>query len=170
MTSPDLETLFNVEPAIEGAWKKLLERDELKGFTSRETADLPLNRVDIQLVLGGSNGHRHIHHGRAWLDAWAGQLTLGIVTTRRAVDPTGEFAKLAAPADPLDVHNQARARIRIRAQYASDELTELVLPYHTLTKIQDAGTSPTVKTMDDCDVSEITFDCLVSIRSNAWPA
>lgn len=169
MPAPNLETLFSVEPAVEGAWKRLLAAEDIKAFTQRETEQLPLDRVDIQLRLGAHTGHRHADRaGQHFLDAWNAQLVLQLTSPRVAIDPSGEHATAAAPSED-DRHNALRARIRILAQYASGRLGEAALPFHALTKIQEAGTAPSVTTLDDCDVSEITFDCLVSIRASAWP-
>lgn len=155
--APNLETLFDPETPVELAWKEILARYDIAGFTSREDVDLPVPRVDIQMELGASTGHLHPDRtGVMYRDAWNYRLTLGVVTERGHTDgPT---------------HAALRARLRLIAQYSTGLLDDrALLPYHVLTSIADAGTTPSVKTIDDCDVSELSFAGIVSIHRNAWP-
>lgn len=159
MPAPDFETLFDVETAVEAGLKALLvaENFAAPGYTSREYLALPERRIDIQCALGQQTGHRHADRtGKMWLDAWQFRLTLGVVTPRD--DSAGV------------THGLLRAKLRIFAQYASGKLDDRALfPYHVLTQIQAEGSTPIVATMDDCDVSEISFSGVVSIHRDAWP-
>lgn len=157
MPAASLEELFDLEDPIELAIQSVLKDRSIAAFTQREFENLPEQRIDIQFELGGETGHRHAdRRGQFWKDAWNYRLTLGIVTPRAGDDPR--------------VHGLYRARVRIALQYASGLLgNSALLPYHVLTGVNEAGTSPTVRTEDDCDVSEIAYTGIVSIRSNAWP-
>lgn len=173
MPAATLAELYDLERPLEQAWKQVLRSNGLPiGFTQREAVDLPVPRIDIQAALGAATGHRKAFlTGSAYLDAWSCRLSLQIVTQRQAdAGALTEEDAIARPALPEDLHNRIRAKVRLLAQYAQDKFTAAVLPYHVLTKIVEAGTAPSVLTEDDCDVSVVSFDCLVSIRADAWPA
>jgi hypothetical protein len=157
MPAKSLEELFDPESAVEGAFKHIFYRRKMPAFGQRELKDLPTPRLDLQFELGAATGHRGFdRRKRAWLDAWAFQLTIGIATEVNPKHPDGD-------------HAIWRARVRITSQYAAEELTPALLPFHTLTQIQEAGTTDTVTTTDDCHISEVRFTGIVSIRSSAWP-
>lgn len=159
MPATDVLQLYDFETAIEGAWKTLLTDYGAAAFTQREYADLPDLRIDIQFALGAAQGHRRRYSGSHWLDAYHYRLTLGIVTPRKIRN-----------VEQTTLHATYRAKCRIFAQYASGMLDDdELLPYHTLTQIQEDGTAPAVVSADDCDVSEIAFKGIVSIRDSAWP-
>jgi hypothetical protein len=156
MPAPDLDTIFDIEPAIELACKTVLATYGIAGFTQRETEELPVPRVDIQLRLGAETGHRAIVEGQGILDAWHGSLGFQLVTGRTKRD------------DPA-LHGKWRGRIRQAAQYFSGKFSEAVLPYHVLTSIVADGTEPTVQVDEDADVCTLSYKVVVSIRKSAWP-
>lgn len=168
--TPEIAHLYNFEPVLEGAWKTILLGEGITAATQREVENLPVPRVDVQCSMGGAIGHRRVWNGSAYLDAYACKLTLQVVTSRKAVNSASGDGVQAAPAAGMaDAHNALRAKIRVLAQYAEGKFGPDVLPLHALTKIQESGTIPTVASQDDCDMSQISFDCMVSIRSSAWP-
>lgn len=158
MPAPSLETLFDPDPQVEAAWKHLLEARGIRAYMQTEVDDLKTPRADIQFRLGKVTGHRFKHlDGKWWYDAWNFALTIRLTTN--AVKKTPADASISA----------WKARVRMIGQTASAELDDLLLPYHVFTQIQEAGSTPTGTTEDDCHVCEITFSGLLSIRSNAWP-
>lgn len=165
--------LFDLERPIEQAWKTVLARNGLPiGFTQREISDQAVPRIDIQAAIGATTGHRKpMLTGESWLDAWACRITLQIVTQRKAdAGLETEEDAIARPDLPEDLHHRIRAKIRYLAQYAAGKFNDrALLPYHVLTKIEEGGTAPSVISEDDCDVSAVSFDCLVSIHKDAWP-
>ena len=88
--APDLETIFDVEEAVEAACKTVFESFGVKAFMQRETQDLPKERVDIQLQLGAPTGHRGKMTAGSpgqWVrDAWNGILLVNIITPRMIPD------------------------------------------------------------------------------------
>lgn len=156
MPAPDLATLYRVEPAIEEAWRGILESEGIDSYIQRDQLDLPVPRVDVQLSLGSATGHRGLRpQGDFALDAWNASLTFTVVTKR--VDDQ--------PAD----HAEYLATIRRCAQYYSDRLGPDVLPYHCVVYIQESNTVPSVQLEDETDRSALTFECIVCFRTNAWP-
>lgn len=167
MPAPDLLTIFDVEAALEDAVKAVLATYDLPpGLTSRETGNLPAERIDIQFALGACQGHKsQITPGQYVRDAWTGRLTLNL-WTRRIVQTEEDKPE---PVDP-SLHGRIRAQLRIACEYFAGKFDATVLPYHVLTSIVHAGTDPTVNVEDDCDLSALHYDCLVSVRSGSWPA
>jgi len=157
MSAPDLQTLYTVEPAVELAWKSVLAEAGIDAYTQREIENLPIPRVDVQCTLGDFTGHRgEVQPGVFTLDAWNASITLEVVTKRVEDQPT--------------LHAENVAKVRGAASYYANKFTEAVLPYHTLTYIQENGTTPQVGSDDDTDRSTITFSAIICIRTNAWPS
>lgn len=165
MQAPDYETLFRQEEQVENAVKAILEPT---GFAVNLQRDIKLDekgnviplstpRIDVQFALGASyNLHKmQDRFGNWWYDAWSGTLSCAVVTKRSKNNAE---------------HGLMRAKVRRFMQTAEDKFTEAVLPYHKLSKIVESGTTPTVKTEDDCDDSTVTFSCIVAIRGDAWPS
>jgi hypothetical protein len=154
--APDLETLFDVETAVETAWEAVLGKHGMRAYPQRSPKDLVVPLVNLKCSLGATTGHRGPdRRGQFWLDAWFFRLDAEVVTVRDAAGP--------------DSHRHMRARVRIIAQYATDSFTEALMPFHVLTARQEAGTIPSIETGDDTDVSIIQIAGTVCIRDTAWP-
>lgn len=157
MSAPDLLTLWKVEDAVEAAWKAVLAADGIAAYTSRETAELPIPRADVVCTLGAVTGHRGEYApGLFTLDAWQASIRVDVITKRVGSQPAQ--------------HADWRAKVRLAAQYFQNRFGPSVLPYHCLTMIQESGTEVSVEDDDESDRSAISFDAIVSIRSDAWPA
>lgn len=157
MPAPDLQTLYKVEDAIETAWQAVLQAESIPAFKTRDEDLLTLPRVDVAVSLGGATGHRGERApGQFTLDAWAGQVTLTVKTKRVSDQP--------------DTHADWVAEIRLAAQYFEDRFGSAVLPYHALSMIQESGTERAIGDEDETDISNVTFDFIVSIRTDAWPS
>lgn len=157
MSAPDLLTLWKVEDAVEAAWKAVLTADGIDTYTSRETAELPILRADIVCTLGGVTGHRGEYEtGKFVLDAWQASIRVDVITKRVGTQPA--------------LHGEMRAKVRLAAQYFEDRFGPSVLPYHCLTMLRESGTEVSVEDDDESDRSAISFDAIVCIRSDAWPA
>jgi hypothetical protein len=156
MTAPDIDTLFMLEDHIETGVQRVLKSIQIKAFKQCDADDIGLTPyVNIQLALGGVTGHYgQDKKGKLWKDAWNATLGFEIVTNRSKKQIE---------------HATYRAHIRRLMQYAEGLFTEEVMPYHTLTKIEESGTRPTFDGGEGLDISQVSFSCIVSIRQNAWP-
>lgn len=167
MPAPDFDTIYDQETALEDALVAVLPGYGLNPFTVRGDEELPAeglpaDRVDVTVALGEVQGHKsQVTPGQWAYDAWRGQIKVDIYTQRRAKTDPAYDAKL---------HRRLRARVRRAFQYFEGKFTEAVLPYHTLTQVREAGTTPTIDAGDDTDVSTILFDCIIGVRSGQWPA
>lgn len=154
--APNYETLFDVETAIEKAFKIRLKQEGISAFTQAEYVDLVIPRVDIQCRLGAAQGHRgRARTGEFVEDAWSAVIALQVVTKRDELEPA--------------LHGRMRGKIRWISRYFADKFGEDVLPYHCITSIRESGSTPSVSADDDADVSSIQFACVIGIRTNAWP-
>lgn len=164
--APDYDTIFDVEHAVETAVKAVLASFGIAGFTQMETTDLPRERVDIQLQLGGQRPHRGlIGGGQHCRDSWDGTLVFNVWTPRMESDGNGQ----QVPADPRK-HGKFRGRIRWAVEHFAGSFTEALLPYHSLVSIEQINTDPTINLEDDLDVSALQFRVIVGVRTGAWPA
>lgn len=164
--APDLETLYDVETAVERAVKAVLQSDYpgpngIRAFTQFEfedgAEDLPAERVDVQLQLGGQTGNKFRTPTGLWVRrAWAGVLTFTVWSKRLRGKPS--------------FGGKTRARVRHSVEYFQGKLGPDILPYHCLTSIVHRDSDPGVNVDDDLDVCAIAFDVVVSIREGAWPA
>lgn len=158
MIAPNLDALFDVETQVETACKTILTAAGFSAFMQRDvTEDVQPPYIGIQLTMGAVQGHRFTYNGNVWLDAWHATLGFEIVTKRSGQSSVGQN------------HALMRAQLRRFMQYASAQFGENDLPYHTLTMIQEAGTTPKVIGEHDEDISQLHFECVISIRANAWP-
>lgn len=51
MPAPDLATLYRVEPAIEEAWRGILESEGIDAYIQRDQLDLPVPRLTFSYHL-----------------------------------------------------------------------------------------------------------------------
>lgn len=171
MQAPDLETLYDIENAVETAAQTVLAALDVPAFTQQQPDDLPGRRVNIQLRLGQPTNHKsQVTPGQFALDAWNATLGFEIWTPRLTKTLNGQADGPPNPDyDPL-VHGRFRARVRRAIQYFEDRFNETMLPYHCLTYIMERNTEPQVNVDDDADLSHIFCDVKVSFRKGAWPA
>jgi hypothetical protein len=160
--APNLETaIYDRETAIETAVQTVLTAAGVASFIQREADPLTGIRVNIQWADAGTQGHEsEVTPGQFAFDAWLGQLRLEIITPR--------YAPNDANYDPT-VHGTTRGTVRLAMQYFRGSLNADVLPYHVLVKIREAATQPSVVVEEDSDLSAISFDCILAVRTGAWP-
>jgi len=171
MIAPNYETIFDVETQVELGIQRALqvadwriENNKIQIAIQRDAGpldgdgnetNLVTPRIEVQLVLGAIQGHYgKDSFGRIWQDVWQASLHCSVWTNRT---------------NNNSFHGELRARIRKFLRYAESALGPDVIPYHTLSKIAESGTTPTIMADTNIDQSEITFSCFVSVRSDAWP-
>lgn len=164
MPAPDLETLYEVEKAVETGLATVLAAETGKPcfttFSGEELQALP-ERIEIECQLGEAteqqympviNGQpRHAHN------TWNATLAVRYIT-----EPQARGAGAAQ-------HSQMRGKIRAAMLVWRGLFTEEAFPYHVVGRPVDAGSSVSVDPNNDEDVSELTFNTPVNIRHDAWP-
>lgn len=148
--------LYRFEDAIEGAAKSILQGAGIpNAYVQRDGDNIATPAVGIQLVAGGATEHYGFRagDGEQFLDAWTGILTFAVLTDRTR---------------NARAHSDTVAKIRWLMQNIS--LWEPLMPFHQMTRIIEAGTSPQVRGENNLDASEISFNTVFSIRAGSWPA
>src|SRR4051794_1701883 len=135
MPAPDFETLYDVESAVESAFKAVLTANGLPAFMQRESGNLPAARVDVQCQLGGELGnHRAFNNaGEPMADVWQGTIRLLVTTPRFNKDGSDN----PTPFDPA-AHGRMRGKLRYLLQMILDSFDQGVLPYHIIVKLTAA--------------------------------
>src|SRR6056300_192883 len=154
--SPDFETVYDVETAIEAEFAAL--PDSMTVYKSRATASKATPYLNIQCLIGEETGRMTVDNAGTFRNsAWNFQLLVGIVTNR---------------ADDSTTHKTWRAKVRkICADWVA-RLTQLnsTLDYHVIGNITGVGSSYSVDNENDVDITVLEFSGFVSIRPDAWPA
>ncbi len=173
MIAPDLRTIFDIAPAVEGACKSLFAEQQpaIFGFCQREfdqaginadtgqatRVELPAERVDIQLTLGQWTGRWAVDSAGAFYHgAWNYTLRFDVRTD-------------AYPDDP-HAHDRMVSTIRALMQVGAGNFGNDRLPYHCLVTIDEQSAAPSISVEDDQDISPMLFTGILSIRSGAIPA
>jgi hypothetical protein len=169
MKAPSYDEIYDIEGAIEEACKTVLPLFGVLQpvFAQQDSEELPDERVDVQLRLGGETGHRGIidkAEGEFARDAWDATLEFTVYTRRTKAGAGGLPERV-----DKKVHRGAVARVRHACEYFADAFTEQVLPYHVLSSIRTQGVEPQVNVDDEFDASVLTFAVVVSVRTGAWP-
>lgn len=160
--APNWVELEKWEDYFEPAAKAILQANGITSFITRTDETITLPGVCIELQLGEADRHagKRTSDGELFLDTYRAQLHFDILTDRATNDDQD--------AANTDSHAQIRAKIRWLMRDVSLWSTAL-LPYHQVTEIMPAGTSPEVVDEQDRDISRLTFALVVSVRADAWP-
>jgi hypothetical protein len=157
MPAPNLETLFNLEPAVEKALRARLTArfPSLAPYIQRETQDLPAQYVAMQFTTGADTGRIHaLADGTFRPDSFACTLQLQIQTVRIKGRP--------------DSHGFFRGKLRALVMEARHDTA--FLPYYVLNPFDLQSGTESIQTGDDTDLSAIVFAGIIGIRPSAWPA
>lgn len=172
MPAPDYTTLFDIAPAIERAMQTLLGEQLAThpAFIQRETENLPAERIDVQFALGAWTGHWGVTketdpRKRLMHAAWNYELRFSVHSRR--LQPNNAGQPIAADDE---LHARAVARIRELMQPGFGGLSSSLLPFHHLASIDETSAPPQVSVEDELDISTLSFNGIVVIRSDAWPA
>lgn len=155
MQASDFETLYKIEDAMETAVKTLFEQNSITGLRQRDADSAATPRATIQFTVGANTEHYHIFpNGETRPDIWSGSLSIGVVTDRTKNNSD---------------HSSIRAKIR-HLLYSFATTLNPILAYHSIMRVLESGTTPTVISDQNQDMSEINFTVNFCIRPDAWPA
>ena len=149
------DELYKFEDYVESAAQAILSIDGVRTYIQRNEDDIATPSVGVQFSVGPALEHYGLRalDGQPFLDAWTGRLTFAIATKRSKNNSH---------------HSGIRASIRRRMQKIALWTTAL-MPYHQITQIIEAGTSPNLVDEKLRDISEISFSVFLNIREDAWP-
>lgn len=163
MQATSIDDLFEIEDAVEGACKKLLNSAGIDNvYVQRDDENVATPRVNVQLKLGAATGQKlPDNYGALWVAAWNASLGFQVVTKRSKEATQRHYAIRAA-----------LRRIMLQCDSRGNPVAfgEDVLPYHCVLKILDSQTVPIIQGEDDLDESELHYSITVQIRNNSFPA
>jgi hypothetical protein len=164
MPAPDVQTLYDFETQLEGAWADVFE-DKFTELSitcavgvSRDADVETTPRVEVVLNLGGPlTQQTTIGQARPKQvpNAFTGTLTVSVITTRET---------------NASSHGPIRGVIRYLMSGANQIMTEVRLPYLQILDLQPAGSAPTVNPEKNEDSTELVYAIIFAIRNEAWPA
>lgn len=154
MPAADFPTLYRFEDYIEAACVTILTNASLVAYRQQGNASLPTPRVDVQLSVGPAIEHYVPNTaGEQFVNTWQGALRFGIITKRETGGTT---------------HRTYRSTVRSEMNRIS-RFTVTMLPYHTISKLIEAGTQPSAVQDEHHDVSIITYNIWWQILPAAFP-
>jgi len=158
MAAPNLETLFNLEPAVEKAFRARFATRfaALPAYIQREERDVAKQQLGIQFTTGDATNRIHgpLADGSFRPDSFACTLQLQIQTVRIKGRP--------------DSHGYFRGKLRALVMEARHD--PAFLPYYVLNPFDQQSGTESIQVQDDCDLSAIVFTGIIGIRPTAWPA
>jgi hypothetical protein len=159
MPAPDFPTIYQIEEAVEDAAKSILETAGLDVFTTRSEEDITTPRCAIQFSLGNETGRHYIDSAGVVRPAqWRGVFRVQVVTNRTTEGNNSTTN-----------HQTYKGIVRNEIAQWNTKFTETLLPYHVVADIEHSGSTPSIRTEDDQDVTEISLTMTVSVRATAWP-
>jgi hypothetical protein len=153
-----LTEIFSLEKYAESACVTILKANGIPNVYRQRSTWIKFSTpfVTVQYQNGAITGHMtRLAANQSAYDAWSGKLMFDIVTNRRD--------------QPDPVHDEYRAKIRYLFQYFQEKFTTSVLPYHQFTAITEGDTQPSIDSPKELDITQISFDTLLSVRTGVWP-
>lgn len=159
----NIDTLFNVRPALEEGFRGLFAAQDIPAFTRQnvpEDFQLVRPRVELAFKIGAATGHRHVTPpGVIQNDAWFFEAAFFVPVAPENTEP-----------DNLEI-NQFVARVRGMASTfgQSTWVDTDNFPNHLIVEpLKDTSTGDTLKADDNIEYSILTFSGIVQIRTAAW--
>lgn len=158
MPAPDYPTLYRFEDTVLPQYDSVLAAASLTTNRMRETGDLGTPRVELEMHMGGTDGHAYTTpSGETMHDRWRFTLHARVVTARNQ--------SAASHATYL-----GKVRHKLLAPSTSTTINA-ALSYHVLCKQLQAEdpTENEVLADEDHDITLMKFSGMVAIRTDAWP-
>ena len=165
MTANDCIQIYDYEKAIESAVQAILIDGGVSAYTSFSEPEMEKDRprVEIEFQTGTATGHRATSDSVYRPDSFTGICSITVVTN------TSDNAGGA------QAHSEYRSLVRFVCAQIETTLTDdaagggTLLPYHSVNRFIENGTSPTIHHDSGVLASQINFDVHFNIRPDAWP-
>jgi len=174
MNAVECIPLYDFETAIESAVQQVFITNEIQAFTSFSTPEMERARprVEIEFQAGAATGHRTTGQSVYRCDCFTGQCSITVITNTNDAEQSGEIPSNAG----ARAHAQYRAVVRFICGEFESTLTDdanganALLPYHSVNRFFESGTSPTIHHETGVLVSQLNFEVHFNIRPASWPA
>lgn len=153
----NLETL-DFETDFETAFQQaVVAGNKARPAASGDSGKLTTPRIECEFLSGAQEQRSYIVPGTNWRypDVWSGSLKVSIVTNRLKDDGKAE-------------HRRQRALVRWISQNHAVEISDR-MKYLTAIQIIESGTSREFRTLNDEDISGLSFAVKFNIHPSAFP-
>jgi hypothetical protein len=155
MPAANYYELLQFEDSIESAVVSVLNANGLTAVRQRGNTSLATPRVEVRMITGAAEEHYgYDAAGEPFVNFWHATIQLAIVTNRSRNDAS---------------HTTYRGKCRWLMQRLALFNTDVLLPYHTIERILESGTSPEIQPDENHDASVVSFAVDFCIRNDAYP-
>lgn len=158
MPAPDYPTLYRFEDTLLPQYAAVLTANTVTSVSPRATSDKSTPRVELEMQMGGTDGHAAIVTGSKTMhDRWRFTLTARIITARNQNAAT---------------HTTYLGKVRyLLLAHSTSTTINAALSYHYVTNQLQAEEPSELDVIpdEDMDVTTCKFSGMVAIRSDAWP-
>jgi len=158
-----LDDIYKLRPVLEEAIRATFEAMSFVALTrlnAPEKFQQATPRVEIKCRIGAATGRRHIFtDGSMKFDAWRFQAAFQAVTIPVSTESGNS------------THEDYVARIRAECSSLAQASWSDTQKFPTILiaePLQDSGTESNLKTDEGSEVSVLTYDGIVCIRTDAW--
>jgi hypothetical protein len=159
MSAPSLKNILQYELAVQTAWSAILQNAGIPAgqiFLEFLNQSAITPRVEINLTNIVPTLHRGAFlPGQFTFDAWHGQLITRVITRRNVHGAQ---------------HDDFLGIARGEALYFKARFTTTLLPWHSMTQIEEESTHRMIDPERDEDITELTHKIILAVRAGAWPA
>ena len=167
MPADNFDIIYDIESAVEAAFKLLFAEDDLTAYTINQLGETQKERPRVELMYshGSEAGHNSTASTYYRPDTFTGSLTVAIVTNSKDESiGIAEHAQFRGRVRNI----MAKSRTRLKADRDASDVDAL-LPYHCVLDVVESGTSPAYSPEDGHLVSRINYEIKTNIRPDAWP-
>lgn len=173
MSAPDIETLYQIEEAVQSAVKDALVTlgvTESSVIVGQSLESLTCPCIQVWVQLGAANGHLISPPTLTYFvpDMWSIVISARVRTNRRDDQHTPQDGDPADQPTP-DQHKVMRAKLRYMCGDIFAKVNTL-LSYHALSEVRENGSQILVDEENNHDITDIQFAGVVGIKPDAWPA
>jgi hypothetical protein len=159
VSAPNIREILKYEAAVQNAWRAILQNAGVPAsqlFIEFLNQSSVTPRMEINLTNIVPTLHRgQFLPGQFTFDAWHGQLITRVITRRNMNGAQ---------------HDELLGIARSEALYFKNRFTTTLLPWHTMTQIEEESTHRMIDPERDEDITELTHKIIISVRAGAWPA
>jgi hypothetical protein len=166
MPAENFDLIYDIESAVESAFKSLFQSSDLVAYTTND-AGMPSKerpRVELMYQHGAEDGHNSTASNYYRADTFAGSIIVAVITNAQDESiGTAEHAQFRARVRNV----MAKANALLVADRSGDDS---LLPYHSVMDVVESGTAPAYTPEEGHLVSRINYSIKVNIRPDAWPS
>ena len=165
MPAENFDICYDVESAVEAAFKTIFEEDGLSAYTINELGETQKERPRVELMYshGAEAGHNSTSDEHYRPDTFTGSLTVAVWTNSKDESiGIAEHAQFRGRVRNI----MAKSRKRLKDDRDGDDT---IMPFHCILDVVESGTAPAYAPEDGHLISRINYELKTNIRPDAWP-